>query len=136
MTQRNIYVKYLLFNKFKYSDRFVVASKSLRCNVCVIRVCGGHFATIMCLMLRISNKYGSVTALKQWPNQTYMSQKAGLQINFSASLVKISYVNSSIKLNFNQPANVKLKPRRRCVFWIYVMLFQNSDTFHKEFVPS
>jgi hypothetical protein len=27
----------------------------------------------------------------------------------------ISYVNSSIKLNFNQSANVNLKPRKRCV---------------------
>jgi hypothetical protein len=33
--------------------------------------------------LRISNKYGSVTTLKQLPNQTTMSEKAGLQIKCS-----------------------------------------------------
>jgi hypothetical protein len=27
---------------------------------------------LMGWVLRISNKYGSVTALKQWPNQTYV----------------------------------------------------------------
>jgi hypothetical protein len=47
-----------------------------------------------------------------------------------------SEVNSSIELNFNQSANVNLKPRKRCMFCIYVMLFQSSDTFHKEFDPS
>jgi hypothetical protein len=52
----------------------------------------------------------------------------------------MAYVNSSIKPNFNQPANVNLKPRKRYVFWIYVIirykdtLFQNSNTFRKEFV--
>jgi hypothetical protein len=47
--------------------------------------------------LRINNKYGSVTALKQWPNQIYMSEKAGLQIKSNASLVRkfkyVSYIN-------------------------------------------
>jgi hypothetical protein len=37
---------------------------------------------------------------------------------------------------FNQSANVNLKPRKRCIFWIYIMLLQSSDTFRKEFVPS
>jgi hypothetical protein len=29
--------------------------------------------------LRISNKYGSVTALKQWPNQTFCHRRQGLK---------------------------------------------------------
>jgi hypothetical protein len=56
--------------------------------------------------------------------------------NFFRNQTSISYVNSSIKLNVNQSANVNLKPRKRCVFLIFVILFQSSDTFHKEFVPS
>jgi hypothetical protein len=56
--------------------------------------------------------------------------------NFSWNQTSISYVNSFIKLNFNQSANVNLKPRKRCVFWIYVMLFQSSDTLRKKFIPS
>jgi hypothetical protein len=71
-------------------------------------------------------------------------QEGPLSIKSSASLVRsvswsqtsISYVNSSIKLNFNQSANFNVKPLKRCVFWIYVMLFPSSDTFRKEFVPS
>jgi hypothetical protein len=39
---------------------------------------------------------------------------------FSWNQASISYVNSSIDLNINQSANVNLKPRKRCVFWIYV----------------
>jgi hypothetical protein len=54
---------------------------------------------------------------------------ASLVRNFSRNLTLISYVKSSIKLNFNQSANVNLKVRKRCVFWIYIMLFQSSDTF-------
>jgi hypothetical protein len=42
--------------------------------------------------------------------------------------ILILYVNTFIKLNLNQLANVNLN--------IYVMLFQGSDTFDKEFVPS
>jgi hypothetical protein len=61
-----------------------------------------------------NNKYGSVTTLKQWPNQTYISWKSGLQIMSSASLVgnfswnqtSISYVYFSIKLNFNQQTSI------------------------------
>jgi hypothetical protein len=69
-----------------------------------------------------------------WPNQTYML--ASFVRNFSWKQTTISYVNSSIKLNFNQSANDNLKPWKRCVLWIYVMLFQSSDTFHNEFVPN
>jgi hypothetical protein len=89
-----------------------------------------------------SNKYGSVT----WNNDPtkQLLQKAGLPIKSSTSLIRnfswnqtsISYVNSSIKLNFKQSANVNLKPRKRRAFWIYVILFESSDTFRKEFVPS
>jgi hypothetical protein len=93
--------------------------------------------------LRISNKYGSVTAFKQWPNKHLCPRRPSFKWSlpslvriFSWNKTSISYVNSSIKLNFYQSANVKLKPRKRCVFWIYVMLFQSSDTFHNEFVPS
>jgi hypothetical protein len=51
-------------------------------------------------ILRIRYKYGTVTALKQWPNQTYMSKKAGLQIKPRASLVRIfSWTQTSILLS-------------------------------------
>jgi hypothetical protein len=61
---------------------------------------------------------------------------ASLVRNFSWNQISILYVKSSIKLNFNQSANVNLKTRKQCVFWIYVMLFQSSDTFHKIFQTS
>jgi hypothetical protein len=56
-------------------------------------------------ILRISNEYISVTAMKQ-PNQTITSEKAGLPNKSSASMIRsfswnqtsISYLNSSIKL--------------------------------------
>jgi hypothetical protein len=56
------------------------------------------------------------------------SQSISLVGKFSWNQTAISYVNSSIKLNLNQTANVNLKPRKRFVFW-YVMLFQSSDLF-------
>jgi hypothetical protein len=62
-----------------------------------------------------------------------MKSSASLARNFSSYQTSISYVNSSIKLNLNQSGNVNLKPLKWCVFWIYVMLFQISDTFHKVF---
>jgi hypothetical protein len=66
----------------------------------------------------------------------FIKSSASLVRKFSWNLKSISYVNSSIKLNFNQSANVNFTTRKLFVFWIYVMLFQSSDTFHKEFVPS
>jgi hypothetical protein len=84
--------------------------------------------------LQIINKYGSVT----WNNDTTKhiclrrrSFKSSLVHhsllrNVSWDQTSISYVNSSIKLNLNQSANVKLKPRKWCVFWLYVMLFVPS----------
>jgi hypothetical protein len=40
----------------------------------------------------ISDKFGSVTALKQWPNQTTMSEKAGLK-ELNPSLIRFFLVN-------------------------------------------
>jgi hypothetical protein len=41
---------------------------------------------------------------------------------FSWNQTSISYVNSSIKLNFSQSADVNLKPRKRCVFRMYFVI--------------
>jgi hypothetical protein len=88
----------------------------------------------------VSNKYGNTT-LRHWPNQTYVLE-GGCQIKSSASWLEIfleiiHQFHTSILLsnqNFNQSANVNSKPRKRYVFWIYVMLLQSSDTFLKKFV--
>jgi hypothetical protein len=66
----------------------------------------------------------------------FKSSRSHHKSKFFWNQTSISYVNSPIKLNFDQSANFNLKPRTRYVFWIYVMSFQSSDTFHKEFVPS
>jgi hypothetical protein len=92
------------------------------------------------LYLRIKNKHGSVTALKQWLNQTYVLE--GGASNQVQRIIRqkfflksdINYIRQFFyQLNLNQSANVKLKSRKRCVFWIY---FKCSDFFYKEFVPS
>jgi hypothetical protein len=141
----------LIYGLTQYRNENVFAVKKLikrRTNsVVCIRITSGltpEFFTFFFkyLLLRISNKYGSVTALKHWldqtiwPNQTIVN---GLQIMPSASLVRniswnqtsILYVNSSIKLNLSQLKNVFLKPRKRFGFLIHFMLFQSSDTFYK-----
>jgi hypothetical protein len=61
----------------------------------------------------------------------FKSSLASLVRNLSWNQTSISYVNFSIKLNFNQTSICK--PWKLYVFWIYVMLFQSSDTFRKEF---
>jgi hypothetical protein len=61
----------------------------------------------------LRNKYGSVTILKQRPNQK-LPPRGGLKIKLCALLVRnipckqtsISYVNSSINLNLNKSVNV------------------------------
>jgi hypothetical protein len=63
-----------------------------------------------------------------------IKSSASLVGNFSWNQTSITYINSSIKLNFIQSAYAY--ETSRCVLWIYVMLFQRTDTFHKEFVPS
>jgi hypothetical protein len=88
--------------------------------------------------LRISNKFESVTALKQWPNQTYMSQKAELQIISSASLVGIfpsnrhqfhtSILLSNWILNKHPTSIWNLGSDAYFEYWLF-MLFQSSDTF-------
>jgi hypothetical protein len=59
--------------------------------------------------------------LRRWGAPIMSSES--LVRNFSWNQTSISYVNSSIKLNFNQSANDNLKPWKRYVFW-YVILFK------------
>jgi hypothetical protein len=76
-------------------------------------------------VLTIANATGT-NGLTCLPNQ---AQRIIVQNSWNQT--SNSYINSSIKLNLNQSANVNLKPLKWYVFWIYVMLFQRSDTFHK-----
>jgi hypothetical protein len=103
-----------------------------------------HFARVVGFGPRISNKYGSVTALKQWPNQTYTSSKAGLQIksqtrHWSEIILEIrhQFLTSILLSNW-------ILTNQQTLIWNlgsdayfdYTSCYFKVETFHKEFVPS
>jgi hypothetical protein len=81
-------------------------------------------------ILRISDKYGSVPLNNDPTKNLRWGFKTSTAHPWSEFFLKIRHQfhsYSSIKLNLSQSANINLK-----VFRIYVMLFQSSDSFHKD----
>jgi hypothetical protein len=76
------------------------------------------------LILRISNKYWSVTATMTQPNNYVLEGEASNQVS---AMNRRQFHTPILLLNWiltNQ--QTWMKPRKRCVSWMYVMLFQSS----------
>jgi hypothetical protein len=78
---------------------------------------------------------GSDLCLPQWEMGVmlcmYLRSKRLYTNTYHSRLIPKGLVKIFQKLNLNQSANVNLKPQERCVFRIYVMLFQVVTLFIK-----